>query len=788
MYQSFTGQSRKPRNINLSGRLSNPFANPSSPTQGPNSAVVSAQQDRINRQNQRERLQACSRIQRTWRGHSARRRTFALWRQLWDEVEDEESARHGPYRTEDESLRQLLRLLLFHSPHEDAKRLTWYGMRQMTTNDSIRCEGGPWPMAYLKLSRACVATLRAGKVARSGSDKELLTLLAFAARRTQISRGEAMTYYEVLTSLEDAPPDPLQNALLAPLQSSAEAYSGLAVQLEKPYSNSMLSSIRSSVDPVALAKAMASLGDQQGDGSVRGKLWLLGNIIFLAGHTRSQDLTSIVARLVGFLADCIDFEGRPVDMPNLEFDAEVLSKLTTDLQLNTFLHDQVMSLINQNAIRNLLCQYTSGQSKSPVDPQVLAAYAVTLLQCFRGRADEIRMWLYLGPTQASSRDLPATQYFWKAAKSSTVFSSVRENTRNVMSLLKLSPPDATVRGEWTFILVFLELYTFLLKILDDEQFFGDGKRSGGIPLTEVGDLVTFLKNLGFTLYVSSLELDISSAEVARNLDTNRRSRQYGSSGAAVELARAEREKRPFQIAGIPGLTVEYLKGLVTGLLRAVYDRDSRRRFLANDHWLMTSQFEMTSFIPGVVAEEESRHKVQEQDEDDMSDESSDSDDLFGPTPRIRGPGAALRSQEARARAQRKASRKRYLDAVAPRLKILQNMPFFIPFTTRVEIFRQFVQLDKAKRRNGYTEPDMWRQNVTFHLGVGASPGDVLARHHARIRRKNEFGDAFEQFYDLGAGLKEPIQITFVDEFDIPEAGIDGGGEFPASLRAAVIDY
>lgn len=51
----------------------------------------------------------------------------------------------------------------------------------------------------------------------------------------------------------------------------------------------------------------------------------------------------------------------------------------------------------------------------------------------------------------------------------------------------------------------------------------------------------------------------------------------------------------------------------------------------------------------------------------------------------------------------------------------------------------------------------------------------LARHHARIRREHEFDDAFEQFYPLGQGLKEPIQITFVDQFDTPEAGIDGGG-------------
>ena len=204
---------------------------------------------------------------------------------------------------------------------------------------------------------------------------------------------------------------------------------------------------------------------------------------------------------------------------------------------------------------------------------------------------------------------------------------------------------------------------------------------------------------------------------------------------------------------------------------------------------------MTSFIPGVVDEEERRHQVQEQDDEDKEADSDDEDMYIqGLTPRTRGHASALRSQEARARAQRKASRKRYLESVAPRLEILQNMPFFIPFTTRVEIFRQFVLFDQARRRNGITDPDLWRHNMMFNqqaMNGGIPPTrDLLERHHARIRRKTEFSDAFDQFYELGADLKEPIQITFVDEFGIPEAGIDGGGvtkEFLTSVISQAFD-
>lgn len=66
----------------------------------------------------------------------------------------------------------------------------------------------------------------------------------------------------------------------------------------------------------------------------------------------------------------------------------------------------------------------------------------------------------------------------------------------------------------------------------------------------------------------------------------------------------------------------------------------------------------------------------------------------------------------------------------------------------------------------------------------------LAKHHARIRRKHEFQDAYKQFWELKDGLKEPFQITFVDQFDIVEAGIDGGGvtkEFLTSVTDRAFD-
>lgn len=75
MFSTFTGSSRRPRNVNLSGQASNPFSNTSwTPSAASNATktVSDAQADREKRQVERQRLKAASQIQKTWRGYSSR--------------------------------------------------------------------------------------------------------------------------------------------------------------------------------------------------------------------------------------------------------------------------------------------------------------------------------------------------------------------------------------------------------------------------------------------------------------------------------------------------------------------------------------------------------------------------------------------------------------------------------------------------------------------------------------------------------------------------------------------
>lgn len=650
-------------------------------------------------------------------------------------------------------------------------------MKQISTVERLSCAGGPWPQAYAKLRSACLKALRAND-GKHNEEQSYMTLnvLAFAARRsTSMAKEDAVMYYETLTSLKDVSEDAVQNALIAPLEDEG-AYAGLAVLLGRPLNQQMLSLLQSAVTRSILLQALSQTEDLHR--SARSRLWLLGNLNALCG---SIGITTTIARLLGSLADAVDFESPPLEMDNVTFDRDILSKTDVDLPLNTYLHEQTSSLVNQESVRNLLVRNNTADKplghndQSTANAQLYANYALTLLRCFPRKADDIRMWLYLGPTK--SHEIPATRFFWNAAKATSVFSVVSKDSRAVVPLLR-SSHAASQKEDWTVILIFLELYTFLLKIMDDEEFMGKstGSPQSAIPIEDVAMLVTFLKNLGFTLYFNVAELHEQSAPSSRDIGSL--SSHFG--GRDTFRSSSDEEAKPLTLAGMPGMTADYLKGIATGLLRSIYERDSRRHFLPADHWLMTSRFDMTAFIPGVVAEEENRHRIADQEEEDKDIDDSD-DDMYDV--HSRGPTGYHRHQEARARAQRKASRRRYLESVAPRLEILQNMPFFIPFHTRVEIFRQFVHLDQTKRRNGLVDPDTWRANMMFSP---QDPGrNMLARHHAQIKRKSEFEDAYQAFYDLGTDLKEPIQITFLDEFGLQEAGIDGGGVTKEFLTSVI---
>lgn len=101
--------------------------------------------------------------------------------------------------------------------------------------------------------------------------------------------------------------------------------------------------------------------------------------------------------------------------------------------------------------------------------------------------------------------------------------------------------------------------------------------------------------------------------------------------------------------------------------------------------------------------------------------------------------------------------------------ILKQAPFLVPFTSRVKIFTS--QLTAVRQRHG--------------------SNSVFTRNRFRIRRDHILEDAYNQMSALSEDdLRGVIRVTFVNEFGVEEAGIDGGGifkDFMENITRAAFD-
>jgi ubiquitin-protein ligase E3 C len=753
MHQTFTGASRRPRQVNLSGRptVSNPFAQPSA---GHN-ALHNAQQEREKRQRERDRQNAASLIQRSWRGHRTRKDLALEHRQSWDEKELR-SAEPGtspapercrPYSTESEAYSQLSLLLRFHdkSNRQDTLRIQLFLARLalLSRQSGGAPAGGNWPVAYLRLQHTILETIRRD-LAQNGvfEDEILLEGLVVAIEKSlDLTARHAVRLYHDLGELCKAiSRDPTRHQLLsqyalraslAPLKdmtaSRLPAYEAFATEFltlselsKAPLAPEWLDKLADEVNYKLLAKVLATnlmpqiQGQQKKLSNPRSRANLLASLIYFYRLGRrfqnsftDEDYMMVVSTLLNSVAT-----NPGAKKSNSDYDDEEQSSFTFDADEgdDAFIQEQINSLADADSIDGFLgsksASSISGLANMDEHAEHIASFALTLLRFFPHRGDEIRIRLYMAsggvdPAHPTEK-MPAIRYFWKAAKASRVFNDIRRDADSVTPLLKpLSQSEGLgdVQDSWRVILIFMELYSFVLKLMDDEEFFFTANSlrqtttwasQNALPLYEVSDLTVFLKNLGFVLYFDAASINSSG----RPRDGSISSYFTPSQSRVTE----PNDVRPSEvsIAGLPGIGVDYVKGLVTGLLRMLYERDSRRQFLPNDHWLMTSRFDMKAFIPSVVEEEEKRHRIQEnEDEDDQED---------GPV----GSGHAARTvhMQRLQRQQRQLSRQRQMQAVAPRLEILQNMPFFIPFETRVHIFREFVALDKVSSPNTVTISDV----------------------------------------------------------------------------------
>jgi ubiquitin-protein ligase E3 C len=273
--------------------------------------------------------------------------------------------------------------------------------------------------------------------------------------------------------------------------------------------------------------------------------------------------------------------------------------------LHPFIEEQISSLVNQSSITGLLYKVRPSEAQGDLteagsfvseDAKALASYALTLLRVFPRRGDDIRMWLYLGSTTSLSPStsqpgarMPAIKYFWKLSSATDLFANISRDSNGVLPLLRSSSGDATSSiqrdQDWTIILLFLELYTFLLKVMDDEEFFSNDSvltgvnttsswtRESALSLKDVKFLTLFLKNLGFTLYWNAADLNEtqeleSTGSIMKYFSPS--SNQNEPLPSVRELEQRNKEKG---LPGVTGIPLDYFRGLVTGLLRMIHERE-----------------------------------------------------------------------------------------------------------------------------------------------------------------------------------------------------------------------
>ncbi|KAI1768636.1 hypothetical protein GGR53DRAFT_477811 [Hypoxylon sp. FL1150] len=807
MFPTFSGSSRRPRNVNLSGqRSTNPWASGAS---GASKSVAQAQAEREKRQRERDELNAAKRLQRVWRGYKGRQSFKQTCRERYD-------ALYGQQTDYDHSQRMTstlpLLLLLFDPVHtEDQHRLDLF-VQDLATLKSDPTNFGLFdPNSWDRFAQLVVGALERRP---ASSSQNLLSVLLDIIRRRQLAITPIIDgYYKLLSkhfeqgnhlvSVEQQ--EVLIEAVTVPLGSNPEqalpvirAYQAFAFSFLTSPNLSFLqkdpAQIARRLDLQVLSQSVIDAYSEQEHSITQSKhqlLWLLAHFIALNRSTPTSQGSKYLEALylqLSLLADDIRVRygrqgSRDETRPEID-DNEADDSAT----LSAWMLDQLNFLVDEDGISELLSRFTSTISSSDrlsEEASLLAGYTLVLLRCFPSHSDDIKMRLFQGDIStigsSGSTATPSVKYFWKAASNTDIFREIIQPRAHhqpslVVTLLR---PDSTRAREWRTLLLFLELYNFLLRVTDDEDFLPAAAqllseqspatlriRSSGLSLTELKQLINFLKNLSFPLYYN-LPMIMPPSSKPTRLSV--------FSGKPI-AEKDEAEATPTSFAGIIGMDVLSLRSVSTTTIRSLYERDSRRRFLPSEFWLMTSKFDMNGFISAVVLEEQQKEQMDGDEEDSDDDSDMDVRDTFHSFAAQRLSRAAQIEQRRRLR---KVQREQLLAQVGPKLEILRNMPFVIPFEVRVQIFRQFVNLDKMKRRGGFTDADRWRLSVMSGEGGFNNPTgrgrDILGRHSARVKRGQVFQDAYEQFYPLGDGLKEPMQITFVDQFDQPEAGIDGGG-------------
>lgn len=349
------------------------------------------------------------------------------------------------------------------------------------------------------------------------------------------------------------------------------------------------------------------------------------------------------------------------------------------------------------------------------------------------------------------------------------------------------------REGWEALLLLCELYSRVLGTLADDEFMPLGSAdsaesssattSGGdsnsrtvaarnpLSMDEVRDFAALVRNLAF---VSYWHVDAPVTDSARRQTRSRPTTDQRPQGVIYTYSR--------------------IRDLSTRMAQQLRTRDTRHRFASEGFWSITAGLDISEYLDWILQEDE--RLTTEAESDEKATEAGDAtattqggnaadgdvtmrsvdDDGEGDDDDAATLAMALgrpRAAQLHSSSSHKISA-RQLAIASPRLGVLNNLPFVIPFHTRVDVFNSFVSRD-ARR-----------------LGIADNYFAALGRRSIKvtIRRDHVAEDGMEYLNKYGSGLKRMVYVTFLDQFGIPEPGVDGGGlfkEFLTSLAKEAFD-
>lgn len=664
MFQSFTGNARRPRQVNLGARNTNPFAAFPSGRQtahgsGTQNTLAIAQQERLLRQQERERLGASRLVQRAWRGYRSRKNTYNTWRTEWDAVEQQrsgvqlsfdnptEEAGLGveapvPYTSADGCLAQLRLLVQFLEPWNsgDVVRLVYFASTfQITLHEipTIATEG-EWTTPLTRLAKLTLRVLRSAPSSKvpAFTVGDMLQLLGFLTNLIPKPMARlAHEYFSVMALLtkniellcheSNLSSDHFVDsvlALLRPITSETlTAYEWFAkTYLVIPDLSSYLGTLdglANNINYKLLTSALGFLDTQlknrpSSDEDVEARLWLLAYFLYFHRYALGSQAGQQAPEpgFVKVVSELLNSTAVHVSQRLEMEESGEMDDSPVKFPLHPFVKEQFSTLVNQNNITGLLSQLQSTnlsqgelanvQSDASQEAKILANYALTLLRVFPRRGDDIRMWLYLGSATSGDKEtgsrIPAIKYFWHASRSSRIFAAISQDSTKVLPLLKPADdvkdsglstmPQNDRDEEWTIILLFLELYTFVLKVMDDDEFFSSDSsftassssgtswtKESALPLKEIKDMTVFLKSLAFTLYWNSADLNENEPSQDNGGIRSYFTSLIPQSDNITSVKDLEMKNKEKGLPGVTGIPLDYFKGLVTGLLRMIHERE-----------------------------------------------------------------------------------------------------------------------------------------------------------------------------------------------------------------------